>query len=118
MKRLFRNLSFITIVASLFMFITSGCSNSNDYEIFAAIHGCVVDDTTGQPLENATITLSPSGLSKTTDVFGYYEFKNLDATLYTLTVQCRGYMPNRKQVTTVSGENFEVDIHLLPIPEN
>lgn len=118
MKTTFRRFSIFNLFASIFILLSTGCSNSDDYEIFAAIHGCVTDYTTGSPLDNATVTLSPSGMTKLTDAFGHYEFSNLEASQYTITVQREGYQPNRKQLNTFSGENFQVDIQLKPIPEN
>ncbi len=118
MKLVLKKYSLIAFLTASLLFITLGCSSSSDPEIFAAIHGHVVDETTDQPLEKAKITLSPSGLSITTDTKGYYEFTKLDATHYTLTVQCPGYMPKRIQVTTVLGKNFEVNVQLPPVPED
>ncbi|MDE6485848.1 MAG: carboxypeptidase-like regulatory domain-containing protein [Duncaniella sp.] len=114
----FRKLFFITFLASGLLCLISSCSNSNDYEIFGAIHGRVTDYETGAPLDNATLTLSPSGLSKQTDASGYYEFKNLEPMQYTITIQHQGYQPNRKTVYATSGEDHQVDAQLRPIPEN
>lgn len=102
----------IALLACLF-----GCSSSDDYEVFTTIYGTITDSQTGIPLENASITLSPSGFSKQTDVNGYYRFDNLDAQQYTITVQRAGYQPNRKTVTAVSGETQQIDIQLIPIPQ-
>lgn len=95
--------------------ITS-CSSSDDYEIFAKIQGTVTDYQTGEPLSNASVTLSPSGLSQQTDVNGNYQFVDLDAQQYTITVQKSGYQPNRKTITAISGETQQVDIQLTVIP--
>lgn len=94
----------------------TGCSSSDDYEIFAKIQGTVTDYQTGAPLENASVILSPSGLSKQTDVNGNYQFGELDAQQYTITVQKSGYQPNRKTITAISGETQQVDIQLTVIP--
>lgn len=103
-------------VAMLITCVT-GCSKSNDYEIFAKIQGVVTDYQTGAPLENASVTLTPSGLSKQTDVNGFYRFEELDAQQYTITVQKSGYQPNRKTITAISGEAQQVDIQLTIIPK-
>ena len=118
MKNAVSRFFFITFLALALSCLMSGCSNTNDYEVYGAIHGCVTNYETGAPLDNATITLSPSGLSKQTDAAGYFEFKNLEPMQYTLTVQKQGYQPNRKTVTTMSGEDFQTDVQLKPIPEN
>jgi len=93
------------------------CSSSDDYEIFAKIQGTVTDYQTGTPLENASVILSPSGLSQQTDANGIYQFGELDAQQYTITVQKSGYQPNRKTITAISGETQQVDIQLTVIPQ-
>ena len=103
--------------AVLLLACLSGCSSSDDYEIFAKIHGTVTDYQTGLPLENASVTLSPSGLSRQTDANGHYQFDELDAQQYTITAQKAGYQPNRKTVTAISGETQQVDIQLTIIPQ-
>ncbi len=95
----------------------AGCSKSEDYEIFSKIQGVVTDYQTGMPLENASVTLLPSGLSKQTDVDGCYEFDELDVQQYTITVQKSGYQPNRKTITPISGKVQKVDVQLIVIPQ-
>lgn len=112
----FNNLLKYSFAVILLVFAV-GCSSSDDYEIFAKIQGVVTDYQTGEPLSNASVTLSPSGLSKQTDANGFYGFEELDAQQYTLTVQKSGYQPNRKTVTAISGETLQVDIQLTIIPK-
>lgn len=88
----------------------AACSSSDDYEIFAKIHGTVTDYETGEPLENASVVLSPSGRTKQTDASGYYLFEELDALQYAITVQKTGYITNRKIVDAISGEDVEISI--------
>lgn len=107
----------ICTFAILLLTCLSACSSSDDYEIFAKIHGTVTDYQTGLPLENASITLSPSGLSKLTDANGHYQFDELDSQQYTITAQKVGYQPNRKTVTAISGESQQVNIQLTIIPQ-
>ena len=117
MKKAILKTFIITILSVATSAIISSCSNSNDYEIFGIIHGCVTDQTDGTPLENASILLSPSGMTKLTDASGYFKFENLDAQQYTLTVQKEGYQANRKTISVVAGEDLQVDIQLTPIPQ-
>ena len=104
------------LLFSLFTCFT-GCSSSDDYEIFATIHGTITDYNSGQPLEDATVVLSPSGISQKSDKNGYYKFDELDAQQYTITVQRSGYQPNRKTITAISGKAQQVDIQLTVIPQ-
>lgn len=103
-------------LAMLLLVCLTGC-DSTDYEIFAKIQGTVTDYQTGAPLENASVTLSPSGVTKQTDANGFYRFEELDAQQYTITVQKSDYQPNRKTITAMSGETMQVDIQLTIIPK-
>ena len=68
-----------------------------------------------EPLENVSVVLSPSGVTKQTGADGAYCFENLDVQQYTLTAQKKGYQTNRKSVMAVSGERMEVNIQLHQI---
>ena len=116
MKKAILKTFIITILSVVAVAITSSCSNSNDYDIFGSIHGCITDHADGKPLENVSILLSPSGITKQTDATGYFKFDNLDSQQYTLTVQKQGYQPNRKTISAIAGEDLQVDIQLIPIP--
>lgn len=113
--RSFKISGFVAFLILLF-FGVSGCSESDDFEVFSTIQGTITDYDTGLPLENAVVTLSPSGLSCQTDISGAYSFEGIDARQYTLTVQKNGYQPNRKAVIAISGEIMTVNIQLTPIP--
>lgn len=95
--------------------LCSGCSEDDDYEIYATLYGVVTDYETGIPLENASVVLSPSSLTVQTGSDGRFAFDNLDAQPYTITVQKAGYQPNRKTVTAISGESMEVNIPMNKI---
>ncbi len=95
----------------------SGCSSSDDYDIYATIRGRITDYVTGEPLTNASVVLSPSNQTKQTADDGVFVFEELDAQQYTLSVQKTGYQPNRKIVNALSGESVEVNIQLTKIPE-
>ena len=118
MKKAILKTFLITILSVVTVATISSCSNSDDYEIFGSIHGCITDQTNGTPLENASILLSSSGITKLTDATGYFKFENLDAQQYTITVQKQGYQPNRKTISAIAGEDLQVDIQLIPIPKN
>lgn len=92
--------------------LCTGCSDEDDFEIYAVLYGVVTDYESGEPIENATITLSPTSFTQTTELSGRYRFEKLDAQQYTITVQKTGYKPNRKTVTAISGEEMEVNIPL------
>ena len=72
-------------------------------EVYGVISGGVVDFGTGEPIEGAVVTLSPSGMNILTDYDGHFEFLDLDARQYVVTVQKAGYYTNRKTVVTIPG---------------
>lgn len=98
----------LSIVAAIMLF---SCSSS-EYDFFTSIHGTVIDETTIEPMEGVLVSLSPGGVSKTTDAAGYFEFTNLEAGQYTITVQKNGYQANRKTVNTIAGETSEISVTL------
>lgn len=58
------------------------------------IRGRIVDFETSQRLPGATVTLQETGQSVLADDKGYYVFKNITDTTYTLTVSYAGYQKN------------------------
>ena len=82
------------------------------YDTFCTISGTVIDLETGDPIQQATVTLSPSGLNTYTGDDGHFEFLDLDARQYTVTVQKTGYVTNRKTVTTVAGGVVDINLTL------
>ncbi|MDR1155733.1 MAG: carboxypeptidase-like regulatory domain-containing protein [Bacteroidales bacterium] len=100
--------------AILLIAICNSCSKDTP-DLFSTIHGIVSDHETGAPIETASIVLSPGGKTSVSGVDGRYEFKDLEATQYTVTVQKAGYHTNRKTVTAVAGESVQVDIPLTKI---
>lgn len=82
------------------------------YDTFCTISGTVIDLETGDPIQQATVTLSPTGYNTYTGDDGHFEFIDLDARQYTVTVQKTGYVTNRKTVTTVAGGVVDVSLTL------
>ena len=82
------------------------------YDTFCTISGTVIDLDTGDPVQQATVTLSPSGYNTYTGSDGYFEFLDLDAQQYTITVQKTGYVTNRKTISTVAGSVKEIKLTL------
>jgi hypothetical protein len=85
----------------------SGCGKK---EYNSSLYGTIIDMETGDPLSNAAVVLSPGGKSKTTGSDGNYEFNDLDAKQYTITVQKTGYQTNRKTIMAIAAEKTEVNI--------
>lgn len=81
-------------------------------EVFGAISGEIVDFASGEPVESAVVTLSPTGMNVNTGFDGHFEFLDLDVCQYTVTVQKTGYITNRKTVIPIPGGVVSVIITL------
>ena len=98
------------VCSSLFCFFTS--CDEVEYNVYGSILGTVADMDTDVPIPNATVTLSPSGKTTYTDVDGNFEFVDLVARQYTVTVQKKGYVTNRVTVTNVAGSSVNISLSL------
>ena len=96
--------------AMVLCFSTSCTDDLVDYDTYCTISGTVIELDTGDPIQNATVTLSPSGKNTYTGSDGHFEFLDLDARQYTVTVQKTGYQTNRMTVTTVAGGVVEISL--------
>lgn len=102
---------FLMAFAMLFCFATS-CSDDIDYNVLGGISGEVIDLDTGNPIQQATVTLSPSGMNTYTGDDGTFEFVDLDERQYTVTVQKTGYSANRKTVNIIAGRVIPIKLTL------
>lgn len=107
---------FKAVLLGLLITSLTGCADTEDIGMYGGLNGKVTDYHTNEPISNASINLSPSGISIQTDESGYYRFENLDPQQYTLTVQKTGYQPDRKSVSVIRGENLDVNFQLRTIP--
>lgn len=89
----------------------SSCAPTT-YDMFASISGTVVDATTGSPIINATVTLSPTGKNVFTGSDGLFQFNDLDPTRYTVTVQKEGYESDFLSITVYAGQDEKISITL------
>lgn len=102
-----KRLGICTILLTLLAMV--GCEPVT-YDVFATICGTVVDSETMEPIEGVSVILSPSGKNAVTKADGRFEFAELDAVQYTITVQKAGYSTNRKLVNAIAGETTETTI--------
>jgi hypothetical protein len=80
------------------------------YDTFGGISGTILEMETGEPIKNALLTVSPGGKNTYSGSDGFFEFQDLEAGQYTLTVQATGYSTNRKTVTVVPGEVEQISM--------
>jgi hypothetical protein len=95
----------------VFIGICNSCKK-DEYNLFSTLYGVINDAETNDPISGATVTLSPGGKSQTTGTDGRYEFAEVDAVQYTITVQKTGYQTNRKTITAIAAEKTEANISL------
>jgi len=107
MKKRTFNLFCLFILATVLL--CTSCK-PDTYDTFGDISGTVIDVNTGDPIAQATVTLTPTSKNTYTGMDGQFEFKELEAQQYTVTVQKTGYNSNRKIVNVVAGEAVIVSL--------
>ncbi len=100
---------FKTIALVVSVMLLSSCAQV-DYDIFGTLTGQVVEQSTGEPLNQVSVLLSPGGKNVYTGTDGLFTFEELDPQQYTVMVQKEGYVTNRKTVTVVTSETNHVTI--------
>lgn len=111
MKKMYSLIVLFTIV------LLSSCAK-DEVNPFGNIYGVVVNSNTSEPIQGARITLTPTGKSTVTGNDGSYEFVDLEAGSYKVTVQANGYTSTLKNVTVVAGERAIGDVSISPKPQN
>lgn len=111
MRKLYSLIVLFTII------LLSSCAK-DEVNPFGNIYGVVVNSNTSEPIQGARITLTPTGKSTVTGNDGSYEFVDLEAGSYKVTVQANGYTSTLKNVTVVAGERAIGDVSISPKPQN
>lgn len=93
--------------------LMTSCSKDEE-PIFGGIYGTIRDAETGMPIYNAEIILSPGSRTTVSGRDGSYEYQNVDAGQYTLSVAATGYQYNNRTVTVLTGESTLCDMRLVP----
>src|SRR5437879_4401437 len=78
----------------------------------AVINGTVVANLTGLPISGATVSLSPGGLTTTTNGNGAFTFANVTPGTYTLSVSATLYTTSTQTVTVAPGQTLTLSIRL------
>lgn len=81
-----------------------------EYDHSSNIMGTVIDMDDALAVEGAVITMTPGSLNTTTGSDGVFQFNDVDAQQYTVTVQKSGYEANRKTVEALAGETVNISI--------
>ena len=76
------------------------------------ITGTVVSNLLGTPISGATVSLSPGGLTTTTNGSGVFTFRALKAGTYTLTTSAALYTTSTQTVSVAAGQTSNVTVRL------
>ncbi len=82
----------------------------------ATVRGRVLSATTGQPIANATLSLSADARTTRTDSLGEFTLSGLPTGEQALLVQAVGFTPVRALVPLTAGPPIELDVDLDPLP--
>lgn len=99
---------YLTVLIPL-LFI--GCE-TRIIDITGTLSGTVVEMATGDIIAGALVTLAPGGKNTYTGMDGFFEFQDLEAQQYDITVQATGYRSDFKRITIVAGATERVKIAL------
>ena len=108
-------ISMILVFAVLAFFVSCGGSEgSGDGEASDSrgIYGHVTDYDTGEPIANATVSLSQSGERALTGSDGYFEFRELTGSHYTIWVSKTGYCDFHDNLDADYGRMLRFDVNI------
>ncbi len=102
--------------AIIMLLATASCSKVDDFEdLTGSIYGKITDAMTGEVIDSATVSISPTGASTTTGSDGAFQFTGLSADQYTIQVQKNNYTSNYNVITNTAGQTASCDITMAPI---
>lgn len=110
MKKIF---SFLIILCCTF----TSCSE-DVVSTFGSVYGVIYDSSTASPLRSVSVNLSPGNMTYVTGSDGQYEFTDLEAGQYKITIESEGYESNSRQITIVPGVRVVCDFHMSAIVVN
>jgi TonB-dependent SusC/RagA subfamily outer membrane receptor len=85
------------------------------------VTGVVVEATSGQPLNDAAVTLDGIQMNQMTNTSGRYILQNVPVGVYSVRVQRLGFASQEKQVTITPGStqavDFRLEVSAVPLDE-
>lgn len=103
---------FVGIALSLFLMLFLTQCAKTVHSTTGSINGIVTDANSGEPVFNATITLSPSGKTISTGTDGAYEFVEIEPLQYKIQAMHPNYKTNTKTVTVIPNEIVRGDMQM------
>lgn len=103
---------FSILFCTICLLYLAGCSKDEEV-MTGAISGLVTDITNANTaVAGVTVTLSPTGLTKTTGSDGRYEFPEVEPGTYTVSVKADHFQQDSKTVTVYAGQTANADFQL------
>lgn len=99
-------------ILSLFVFVLLHSCTKDEVETMGVIYGIVNDANSGEPVQDAHVSLTPGGKTINTGSDGGYEFADMEPGQYVIQISKSGYKTNTKRVTVVAGEQASGDMQL------
>lgn len=97
----------------VFLLCTGVAPAAPTQAVAPAMSGTVVDETTGLPLSNATVTVAHGSARAVTDNAGHFRFTELAPGTYRLKIAHEGYQPAISDpVAVAAGQNARVTLSL------
>jgi hypothetical protein len=81
-----------------------------------SITGQVIDEASDEGVATTEVLLTPGGGSKVTNSDGIFEFPDVDAGTYTLSISRKEYVAAKKEVTVTAGKPQQVSFILTRLP--
>ena len=90
-----------------------GCSTCT--QTFGTVNGTVTDNSTGNPIQGASVS-ADTGQNDLTDANGFYELTSVPTGTRTITASASGYVTDQQQTTVTDGGTSVVNFALDPEP--
>jgi uncharacterized protein (TIGR02145 family) len=111
-----RSRSIIRILFFCIIIVSIGGCTAEEIVLHGDISGIVTDAGTKQPLQTATVTLSPINETVTTGSDGKYLFKSLAPGNYQVHASKQNYAEGTNSATVTSASTTDIDFELDAIP--
>jgi len=84
----------------------------NSYAQSGTINGTVTEESTGEPIPGATVSVQGTGIGAATSIDGTYEIEDIPVGEQTLVARFLGYVSQTERVEILDGETLTVDFSL------
>jgi len=108
-----RNAIFHIILILLLPFFITSCTKTKT-ETQGNIEGKIIDNTNAQPIPAAEVKISGSNQIIFSGTDGAYQFINLEAGEYQITVSKQNYVQETKPISVMAGRTANLDFALSP----